>query len=155
VADVAPGETVLRLTVTGGDLVDGPVRSPVGAAEWRAARLDPVADCSAGLVAHLLTDHPAELAALAPVVAAVLPAPACPPGRSRLPVLVAVDRVGTRWRCATRGGAVDARLDFPAPLEGVAALHAALRGLAVAARAHGCGGRPFGLRDCGTAGPRP
>jgi hypothetical protein len=100
VADVAPSETVLRLTVTGGDLVDGPVRAPVGAAEWRAARLDPVADCSAGR-------------------------------------------------------AVDARLDFPSPLEGVAGLHVALRTLTVAPGAEGCGGRDCGLRDCGRAGPRP
>lgn len=154
VADVAPGEAVLRLAVAGGDLVDGPVQSPVDLAEWRAARLDPVADCSAGLVAHLLADHPGELAALARVVAPVLPAAAAGPARPRLPVLVAVDRTGTRWRSASRGGAVDARLDFPEPLEGVAGLHGALRGLASAAGAGG-GARACGLRDCGTAGPRP
>lgn len=155
VADVAPGEAVLRLAVSGGDLVDGPVQSPVDLAEWRAARLDPVADCSAGLVAHLLADHPGELAALARVVAPLLPAAAAgPAGQPRLPVLVAVDRAGTRWRCASRGGAVDARLDFPEPLDGVAGLHGAMRGLAAAAAGPG-GERPCGLRDCGTAGPRP
>ena len=155
VADVAPGEAVLRLAVAGGDLVDGPVQSPVDLREWRAARLDPVADCSAGLVAHLLADHAGELAALARVVAPVLPAAATgPAGRPRLPVLVAVDRAGTRWRCASRGGAVDARLDFPEPLDGLAGLPGALRALAAAAAAPGSG-RPCRLRDCGTAGPRP
>ncbi|MDP9406456.1 MAG: hypothetical protein M3P95_00770 [Actinomycetota bacterium] len=131
VVDVAPGEAVLRLAVAGGDLVDGSRWWAFGAAEWRSARLDPVADCSAGLVSHLQADHSAELALLGALVSRVLPAPAA----GGVPSLVAVDRRGTRWRSATRGGAVDARLDFPVPVADLRGMHLALRALLTAAAA--------------------
>ena len=140
VVDVAPGETVLRLAVAGGDLVDGSRWWAFDAAQWCLARLDPVADCSAGLVAHLLADHPTKLALLGGLVSRVLPAPAS----GGVPSLVSVDRTGTRWRSATRGGAVDARLDFPVPVADLQGLHLALRALLSAADADPC----RGLREC-------
>ena len=141
VADVAPGETVLRLVVHDVVLVDGPRLLPVPVQAWRAAGADPLAVASAGFVAHLVEGHPAELDLLAPLAARALPVSVA--DRAGRPVLVGLDRWGLRWRCASPGGALDVRLDFPRPLDDVAELGSALRGLTA-----GAGGGCCAVRDC-------
>jgi len=138
VADVAPGEAVLRLEVEEVDCVDAtttgaPVR--VGAAAWAAARPDPLAAVAQHLVAHLAVGHPGAVAALTALALRARPALA-----GRRTALVALDRHGLRLRSVTPGGAVDTRLEFDRPADCPGALRHAVAALVDRAAA--------GPRDC-------
>ncbi|WP_406365943.1 DUF2470 domain-containing protein [Streptomyces sp. NBC_01546] len=102
--------------------------SYVGLEELDAARPDPLAPYEAGMLTHLLDDHP-DLVTL--LLRLVRPLPAASVIRA-LPV--AMDRYGITLRLEERSGHRDARLAFPSPLDDVEQSGAQIQALFSAAR---------------------
>lgn len=102
--------------------------SYVGLEELDAARPDPLAPYEAGMLTHLLDDHP-DLVTL--LLRLVRPLPAASVIRA-LPV--AMDRYGITLRLEERSGHRDTRLAFPSPLDDVEQSGAQIQALFSAAR---------------------
>ncbi|MET9320561.1 DUF2470 domain-containing protein [Streptomyces sp. NPDC003038] len=102
--------------------------SYVGLEELDAARPDPLAPYEAGMLTHLLDDHP-DLVTL--LLRLVQPLPAAAVLRA-LPV--AMDRYGITLRLEERRGHRDVRLPFPSPLDDVEQSGAQIQALFSAAR---------------------
>lgn len=102
--------------------------SYVGLEELDAARPDPLAPYEAGMLTHLLDDHP-DLVTL--LLRLVQPLPAASVVRA-LPV--AMDRYGITLRLEERHGHRDVRLPFPSPLDDVEQSGAQIQALFSAAR---------------------
>ncbi|MEU9145445.1 DUF2470 domain-containing protein [Streptomyces sp. NPDC048349] len=102
--------------------------SYVGLDELDAALPDPLAPYEAGMLTHLLDDHP-DLVTL--LLRLVQPLPAAPVVRA-LPV--AMDRYGITLRLEERRGHRDVRLPFPSPLDDVEQSGAQIQALFSAAR---------------------
>lgn len=100
----------------------------VGLEELDAARPDPLAPYEAGMLTHLLDDHP-DLVTL--LLRLVHPLPAATVLRA-LPV--AMDRYGITLRLEERRGHRDVRLPFPSPLDDVDQSGAQIQALFSAAR---------------------
>lgn len=102
--------------------------SYIGLEELDAARPDPLAPYEAGMLTHLLDDHP-DLVTL--LLRLVQPAPTAAVVRA-LPV--AMDRYGITLRLEERRGHRDVRLPFPSPLDDVEQSGAQIQALFSAAR---------------------
>ncbi|MGW0364751.1 DUF2470 domain-containing protein [Streptomyces sp. NPDC002990] len=102
--------------------------SSLGLEELDAARPDPLAPYEAGMLTHLLDDHP-DLVTL--LLRLVDPQPAAAVLRA-LPV--AMDRYGITLRLEERRGHRDVRLPFPSPLDDVEQSGAQIQALFSAAR---------------------
>lgn len=102
--------------------------SYIGLEELDAARPDPLAPYEAGMLTHLLDDHP-DLVTL--LLRLVQPLPAASVIRA-LPV--AMDRYGITLRLEERRGHRDVRLPFPSPLDDVEQSGAQIQALFSAAR---------------------
>ncbi|MFD9408755.1 DUF2470 domain-containing protein [Streptomyces sp. NPDC059989] len=100
----------------------------VGLDELDAARPDPLAPYEAGMLTHLLDDHP-DLVTL--LLRLVHPLPTAAVLRA-LPV--AMDRYGITLRLEERRGHRDVRLPFPSPLDDVEQSGAQIQALFSAAR---------------------
>ncbi|MEU9233126.1 DUF2470 domain-containing protein [Streptomyces subrutilus] len=102
--------------------------SCIGLDELDAARPDPLAPYEAGMLTHLLDDHP-DLVTL--LLRLVQPLPTASVLRA-LPV--AMDRYGITLRLEERSGHRDVRLPFPSPLDDVEQSGAQIQALFSAAR---------------------
>ncbi|MEU9376748.1 DUF2470 domain-containing protein [Streptomyces sp. NPDC048255] len=102
--------------------------SYIGLEELDAARPDPLAPYEAGMLTHLLDDHP-DLVTL--LLRLVQPVPTAAVVRA-LPV--AMDRYGITLRLEERRGHRDVRLPFPSPLDDVEQSGAQIQALFSAAR---------------------
>ncbi|MFD9533465.1 DUF2470 domain-containing protein [Streptomyces sp. NPDC060010] len=102
--------------------------SYIGLEELDQAWPDPLAPYEAGMLTHLLDDHP-ELVTL--LLRLVRPAPAAAVVRA-LPL--ALDRYGITLRLEEANGHRDARLPFPSPLDDVEQSGAQIQALLSAAR---------------------
>ncbi|MFD3696521.1 DUF2470 domain-containing protein [Streptomyces sp. NPDC058646] len=100
----------------------------IGLEELDAARPDPLAPYEAGMLTHLLDDHP-DLVTL--LLRLVHPVPTTAVVRA-LPV--AMDRYGITLRLEERRGHRDVRLPFPSPLDDVEQSGAQIQALFSAAR---------------------
>ncbi|MFF5444207.1 DUF2470 domain-containing protein [Streptomyces sp. NPDC012888] len=103
-------------------------RSYIGLDELDQAWPDPLAPYEAGMLTHLVDDHPE----LVPLLLRLVPQPTAGTVRRALPV--AMDRYGITLRLEHHQGHRDVRLAFPTPLDDVDQSGARIQALLSAAR---------------------
>lgn len=120
--DIGHGSSMLRLQIDRAVVASGAGAASVPAADLAEARPDPFWEHESDWIAHLDADHADVVGRLA----RRLP-PELRQGRVRP---LGLDRFGIRFRIESAGGDSDVRLPFPRPVDDVAGLSRALRGLA-------------------------
>ncbi|MER5929392.1 DUF2470 domain-containing protein [Streptomyces sp. NPDC002054] len=103
-------------------------RSYIGLDELDEAYPDPLAPYEAGMLTHLLDDHPELVTLLLRLI------PQQPAGSVLRALPLAMDRYGITLRLETRHGHRDLRLPFPSPLDDVEQSGAQIQALLSAAR---------------------
>lgn len=133
----------VRMRIQGVELEHGGQTTWLSAGQLRAARIDPLAQCEAALLAHLAGCH----GELVEALAHLLPEESVAAARDVVPL--ALDRHGFTFRVVTDAGHEDVELPFPAPAASRDEIRCSMHALATAAaagRRRTSHRRPAGLR---------